>query len=179
MKQPKDFPKALAVLTVAEVVVFTLAAVIGYHYNGQYSTAPLIGSLQEPWMKKSAFAFVMVPTIVIGALYANVAGKYIYRRIMRDSRHAHSHSVLGWSTWLGLQFVLWTAAWVLGEVIPSMGDFLGIMSAAFDSFFGYIFWAGAWFELNRGRYTANAKQTSLLVLNIVILAAGLLMLGPG
>lgn len=50
MKKPKDFPKALAVLTVAEVVVFTLAACIGYAYNGQYSTAPLFGSLQEPYM---------------------------------------------------------------------------------------------------------------------------------
>ena len=29
MEQPKDFPKALAVLTVAEVVVFTVAAVVG------------------------------------------------------------------------------------------------------------------------------------------------------
>lgn len=158
MKEPKDFPKALAVLTVAEVVIFTTAAVVGYKYNAQYSTAPLfvilsylhirprlnilflsIGSLQEPWMKKSAFAFVLVPTIVIGALYANVAGKYIYRRVMRNSRHAHSHTVLGWGTWLGIQAVLWVLAWVLGETIPSMGDFLGIMSAAFDSFFGYIF----------------------------------------
>ena len=92
-------------------------------------------------MKKSAFAFVMVPTIVIGALYANVAGKYIYRRVMRNSRHAHSHTILGWGTWLGIQAVLWILAWVLGETIPSMGDFLGIMSAAFDSFFGYIFCA--------------------------------------
>lgn len=179
MKNPQDFPKALAVLTVAEVVIFTVAAVVGYHFNGQYSTAPLIGSLQEPWQKKSAFAFVIVPTVVIGALYANVAGKYIYRRIMRDSKHAHSHTVIGWATWLGLQALLWVCAWVLGEVIPSMGDFLGIMSAAFDSFFGYIFWAAAWFELNRGRAFAGTKQTALAVLNIAIFGAGLLMLGPG
>lgn len=58
MENPKDFPKALAILTVAEVVMFTIAAVVGYYFNGQYATAPLIGSLQEPWMKKSAFAFV-------------------------------------------------------------------------------------------------------------------------
>lgn len=179
MEQPKDFPKALAVLTIAEVVVFTVAAVVGYHFNGQYATAPLIGSLQEPYMKKSAFAFVIVPTVIIGALYANVAGKYIYRRIMKDSRHAHSHSVLGWATWLGLMIMLWVVAFVLGETIPSMGDFLSIMSAAFDLFFGYIFWAAAWFELNRGRYMSGTKQTVLFVSNIVILLLGLLMLGAG
>lgn len=112
-----------------------------YHYNGQYATAPLIGSLQEPYMRKSAFAFVMVPTVIIGesgsctsylrphtdrccrsigALYANVACKYVYRRIMKDSRHAHSHSVVGWGTWMGLQVVFWAIAFVLGETIPSM-----------------------------------------------------------
>jgi hypothetical protein len=58
MKNPADFPKALAVLTVAEAVMFTVAAVVGYYYNAQYATAPLIGSLLEPWQKKSAFAFV-------------------------------------------------------------------------------------------------------------------------
>ena len=107
MKQPKDFPKALAVLTFAEVVVFVIAAAVGYRYNGQYSTAPLIGSLQKDYQKKSAFAFVIVPTIIIGALYANVAGKYVFRRVMRNSRHAHSHSVIGWGTWIGIQFLLW------------------------------------------------------------------------
>lgn len=60
MERPQDFPKALAVLTFFEVTIFTVAAVVGYYFNAQYSTAPLIGSLLEPWMKKSAFAFVYV-----------------------------------------------------------------------------------------------------------------------
>ncbi|KAH8825816.1 hypothetical protein DL96DRAFT_1609984 [Flagelloscypha sp. PMI_526] len=179
MKEPKDFPKALTVLTVAEVIIFFLAACIGYAYNGQYSTAPLIGSLQEPWMKKSAFAFVLVPTIVIAALYANVAGKYIYRRVLGDSRHAHSHTIVGWGTWIFIQAILWAVSWILGETIPSMGDFLGIMSAAFDSFFGYLFWAAAWFELNRGRYFHGVGQTTLFITNVIIFGLGLLMLGPG
>jgi hypothetical protein len=64
--------------------------------------------------------------------------------------------------------ILWVVAFVLGETIPSMGDFLGIMSAAFDSFFGYMFWAAAWAELNRGRYFAGFKQSVLAVVNIVM-----------
>jgi hypothetical protein len=68
-------------------------------------------------MKKSAFAFVIVPTVIIGALYANVASKYVFRRIMKDSRHAHSHSVVGWGTWIGIQLIFWAVAFVLGETI--------------------------------------------------------------
>jgi hypothetical protein len=60
-----------------------------------------------------------------------------------------------------------------------MGDFLGIMSAAFDSFFGFIFWAVAYRHLNRGRLFDGTRRSILTVFNILIFALGLFMLGPG
>ena len=32
-------------------------------------------------------------------------------------------------------------AFIFGEVIPSMGDFLSLLGSMFDSFFGFIFFA--------------------------------------
>ncbi len=60
-----------------------------------------------------------------------------------------------------------------------MGDFLAIMSSTFDSFFGFIFWAVAYFHLNRGRLWAGPKMTTLTIINIIIFFLGLFMLGPG
>lgn len=70
MKNPRDFPKALWAVTIAEVVVFTLCGALMYHFVGnQYMTAPAFGSLQ-PVYKKAAFAFA-IPTIVfLGSLYS-------------------------------------------------------------------------------------------------------------
>jgi hypothetical protein len=115
MKEPKDFPKALAALSILELILFSVVAAVGYNYLGQYSTAPSIGSLLEPWQRKSAFAFVLVPTVIIGALYANVAGKFIFKRLMGNSRHAHSHSVIGWGTWILIDIGFWAIAFVLGK----------------------------------------------------------------
>lgn len=115
MKHPKDFPKALAALSIMQLILFSVVAAVGYYYFGQYATAPSIGSLQEPWMRKSAFAFVLVPTVVIGGLYANIAGKFIYKRILGKSRHAHSHSVVGWGTWIVIIVGIWAIAFVLGK----------------------------------------------------------------
>ncbi|WVF70360.1 hypothetical protein IAT40_005150 [Kwoniella sp. CBS 6097] len=179
MKRPQDFPKALGCLTTLQLVLFTITAAVGYHYIGQYSTAPIIGSLAEPWAKKSAFAFVLVPTIIIGAIYSNVAGKFIFRRILGNSKHAHSHSAVGWGVWVGIDVFIWVIGFILGNIIPSMGDFLGIMCSAFDSFFGFIFWAVAYYHLNRDRLWDNPKQIALSILNIVIFCLGLFMLGPG
>ena len=60
-----------------------------------------------------------------------------------------------------------------------MGDFLGIMSAAFDSFFGFIFWAVAYYHINKNELFAGWKMSIMTIINVVIFILGLFMLGPG
>ena len=115
MKNPADFPKALAALTIMELVLFCITAAIGYNYLGQYATAPVIGSLSEPWARKSAFAFVLLPTVIISGIYSNVAAKFVYKRLLGNSRHSHSNTVLGWSTWVGIVIFIWVIAFILGK----------------------------------------------------------------
>ncbi|BEJ17198.1 hypothetical protein CspHIS471_0605990 [Cutaneotrichosporon sp. HIS471] len=180
MKEPRDFPKALAALTVLEMVLFLVVSVVGYHYLGQYAEAPLVGSLLEVKHRKAAFAFVIVPTVIIGAIYSNVTVKVLHRRILGSkSRHMHANTTVGWLWWVIITAVVWAIGFVLGNVIPSMGDFLSIMSAAFDSFFGFIFWSAAYFHLYRGRLFSGVFPTLMTLLNIFIFLIGLFMLGPG
>jgi amino acid permease len=40
MRRPQDFPKALAALTILQLILFTVTAAVGYHFMGQYATAP-------------------------------------------------------------------------------------------------------------------------------------------
>lgn len=82
MERPQDFPKSLAVLTGLSAFLFIVPPAIGFRYLGQYATAPAFGSLGTETYKKGSFAFVIVPTVVIGVIYANVSAKFIYNRIM-------------------------------------------------------------------------------------------------
>lgn len=87
MERPQDFPKALAGLAGMSFALFIAVPIIGYRfvpfprtsrsnsadelacsYLGQYAEAPSFGSLQTVY-KKAGFAFVIVPTIVIGVIY--------------------------------------------------------------------------------------------------------------
>lgn len=179
MKRPQDFPKSLAVLTGISIFLFIVPPSIGFYYLGQYSTAPAFGSLGVDSYKKSSFAFVIVPTIIIGAIYANVSAKFIYSRAMRDSRHAHSNTFIGWGVWMLIMSGIWILAFIFAEVIPSMGDFLSLIGAAFDSFFGFIFYAVAYWQMHRGKYFAGLGKTLLTILHVIILACGLFLLGPG
>jgi hypothetical protein len=121
MERPQDFPKALNVLAGISAFLFIVPPAIGYHYLGNYSTAPAFGSLGTDVYKKASFAFVIVPTLVIGVIYANVSAKFVYGRIMGKSRHAHSNTVVGWGVWIVVMAAIWFVGFVFAEVIPSMG----------------------------------------------------------
>ncbi|EKV09141.1 Amino acid transporter, putative [Penicillium digitatum PHI26] len=179
MERPQDFPKALAVLAVISAILFIVPSTIGFHFLGQYSTAPAFGSLGIVSDKKASFGFVIVPTLIIGAIYANVTGKFLYTRILGKSRHSHSHTVIGWGVWGIIMVVIWILGFVFAEIIPSMGDFLSLLSAAFDSFFGFIYFALAYWQLNRGALFRGLGRTAMTVLNVFILIVGLFLLGPG
>lgn len=68
MERPQDFPKALTVLAGISGFLFIVPPAIGFKYLGQYATAPAFGSLGVVVYKKASFAFVIVPTLVIGVV---------------------------------------------------------------------------------------------------------------
>ena len=76
MKEPRDFPKALWAVTIAEIILFSLVGGIVYGYTGnQYNTSPAFGSLGNEVYKKVSFSF-MIPTLIfLGVLLGlNILG---------------------------------------------------------------------------------------------------------
>jgi hypothetical protein len=61
---------------------------------------------------------------------------------------------------------------------------LAVMSSLFDSWFGFIFWAVAWYRMRNVDRKAGVKQNPLIdgisiVVNVVILLTGFLFLSAG
>lgn len=194
MKQPKDFKKALYIVTAAELVTFALAGSIVYVYVGHaYITAPAFGSL-EPVYKKIAFSFALPTVIFLGSLYSNVSSQFLFLNIFsKDSAHRNEHTVVGWATWAGLNLLLWVIAFVIAEVIPFFSDLLSLLCSLFDCWFGFVFWGVAYFKLRKLYATRKGEeftigklfvQGSLLtkfevVSNLFLIAIGVYILGPG
>ncbi|KAK7741003.1 hypothetical protein SLS53_005066 [Cytospora paraplurivora] len=185
MKDPREFPKALWAITIAEIIVFGLVGAIVYAYTGnQYMTAPAFGSL-EPVFKKVAFSF-MIPTLIfLGVLYASVSARFVFFRIFQDSHHKNSNTVKGWLVWIAILGVTWVLAFIISQVIPFFSDLLSLMSSLFDSFFGFIFWGVAYFRMRKVDGSLALIKTYGIwgyleaALNIFIILIGLFFLGPG
>jgi len=185
MKNPKDFPKALWAVTIAEIILFSCVGGVVYGYTGnQYNTAPAFGSLGNEIYKKVSFSF-MIPTLIfLGVLYASVSAKFFYR-IFEGTKHRTSHTIIGWASWAGILGATWLGAFIIAEVIPFFSDLLSLMSSLFDSFFGFIFWGVAYIRMRRVDGGVNwLHEQSLfaymmLALNVFIILIGLFFLGAG
>jgi hypothetical protein len=187
MKDPRDFPKAVKTVTIAEICVFSVVGAIIYNYTGNnYMTAPAFGSLGNPVYMKVAFSF-MVPTILfLGVLYASVSARFVFFRLFEHQpRHMGEHTVVGWVTWAGILAVTWVLAFIIAEIIPFFSDLLSLMSSLFDSFFGFIFWGVAYMRMRNVDYgrdfwkNRGIRGYAGFALNILLILVGLLFLGPG
>jgi hypothetical protein len=187
MKDPKDFPKALWAVTIAEIIVFSLVGGIVYAYTGtNYVTAPAFGALANRVFLKVSFSF-MIPTIIfLGVLYASVSARFIFFRLFgKNNKHMGSHTVVGWVSWGGILAVLWFFAFIVAEVIPFFSDLLSLMSSLFDSFFGFIYWGVAYFRMRSDDYGRDFYKNRGIrgwfgfLFNIGLICVGLLFLTGG
>ena len=153
MKEPKDFPKALWAVTIAEIIVFSLVGGIIYGYPGtNYNVAPAFGTLGNVLYLKISFSF-MIPTLIfLGVLYASVTSRFVFFRLFAGTRHMTSHTVVGWLGWAGILACTWILAFIIAEVIPFFADLLSLMSSLFDSFFGWIYWGIAYYRMRYADY---------------------------
>ncbi|KAK6380678.1 uncharacterized protein PV06_09840 [Exophiala oligosperma] len=186
MKNPYDFRKAIWVVTICEVIVFSLVGGIVYGYTGtQYNTAPAFYSLGNDIYKKVSFSF-MIPTLVfLGVLYASVSARFVFFRLFEGTRHKSSHTLVGWASWAGILALTWILAFIIAEVIPFFADLLSLMSSLFDSFFGWIFWGVAYIrmryaDLGPGFYRKRGIRGWVgFLMNVFIIIVGFYFLGAG
>ncbi|ODV94526.1 hypothetical protein PACTADRAFT_76162 [Pachysolen tannophilus NRRL Y-2460] len=189
MKNPREFKKALYVVTICELITFALAGSIIYVYVGNYyMISPAFGSLSGHY-KIIAFSFA-IPTIAfLGALYGNVSSQFLFFQFFPpDSEHRFSHTRKGWVVWVATNIGLWILAFIIAEVIPFFSDLLSLMSSLFDCWFGFVFWGTAFFRLKQSKYGCkvrhlfpklNPTEKIEYFINIFLILAGFYILGPG
>jgi hypothetical protein len=61
MENPKDFPKALALLQISDISMYCVVAIVVYRYAGSDVTSPAFGSA-GPTIAKVAYG-IAIPTV--------------------------------------------------------------------------------------------------------------------
>ncbi|ESK89001.1 neutral amino acid permease [Moniliophthora roreri MCA 2997] len=117
MRKPGDYRKALYVATGSVTSVYVAVSLVVYHWCGMWVASPSLGSA-GPVIKKVAYGIGLIGLVVSGCLYLHVAAKYLFVRILRNSRHLQVNTVVHWGTWLGCTIILGSIAFILASAIP-------------------------------------------------------------
>lgn len=125
MREPRDFKRALYVCMGLVTAAYLAFSLVVYRWCGQWVASPSLGSA-GPTVKKVAYGIGLVGLIVSACLYLHVAAKYVFVRILRNSRHLQANSVVHWGTWLGCVFGLGAVSFILAQSIPIFNYLLAL-----------------------------------------------------
>lgn len=134
MKRPQDAMKAAYTLQGFATTFYAVFAAITYVYIGNTVTSPSFSSLDTVW-QKAAYGIAIPNFLIAGSLYAHTASKLLFVRIFRHSRHLHSHTVVGWGTWVLLVILMNGTAFVLAVGVPIFNYLIGIAASLFAAWF--------------------------------------------
>ncbi|EEY19358.1 aromatic and neutral aliphatic amino acid permease [Verticillium alfalfae VaMs.102] len=173
-------PKALAFLQITDTTLYIIAAVVIYVYVGPDVPSPALSAAGSATVRKAIWG-VAIPTIAIAAvIYAHVASQYIFTRIFGNTKHVVRRTRLSTIWWLLITLSVWGLGMVIAESIPIFNNLLGLVSAAFASWFSFGLPGIFWLWMHYGNWFTNWKQrcrfaatSLLLVVGIVLCVLGL------
>ncbi|KAJ5754475.1 Amino acid transporter transmembrane [Penicillium manginii] len=174
LKDPKDFPKALALLQTVDMTLYIIAAVVIYRFAGADVTSPALGSA-GPLIARIAYG-VALPTIVIaGVINSHVAAKSIYIRLFAGTDRMHKRDFAAVGSWVGIAAGLWLVAWIIAEAIPVFNNLLSLITALFGSWFTFGFTGIFGLHMDQGSWFASPKRTMQTLLNIFSISVGVVL----
>lgn len=101
-----------------------------------------------------------------------VAAKYIFVRILRDSRHLQSNTFIHWSTWLSCTFGLAAISFVIAEAVPIFDYLLSLAGSICAAPLALALPAWLWLYDHMHWRTGSAAKQIAFWLHVMLIALG-------
>ncbi|KAH7325549.1 transmembrane amino acid transporter [Stachybotrys elegans] len=174
MRRPQDYRKACLWAGLIVGTLYLVLSLVIYRYCGRWLSVPAFGSA-GPLFKKISYG-ISLPGLIVGiGIYQHVAAKYAFVRILRDSDHLQKNTFVHWGTWLGVNFALGTAAFIVAEAVPILNYLLGLAGALCAAPFSLIFPCLLWMHDFKGHRSGTLAQKAQYTAHVVIALLGLFM----
>ncbi|KAL4792198.1 transmembrane amino acid transporter protein-domain-containing protein [Aspergillus venezuelensis] len=178
LKEPRDFPKALALLQSIDISLYLVAGVVIYYYAGSDVASPALGSI-SPLVSKVAYGIALPTIIIAGVINGHIACKSIYTRVFAGTDRMHKRDLMAIGSWIGIGVALWVVAWIIATAIPVFSSLLSLMTALFASWFSFSLPGAFWLFMNKGMWFKSPKKIALTCLNCFSFVIGVVMCGLG
>lgn len=179
MRKPKDYPKAVYASMGFVAASYLAFSLVIYRWCGKWIASPALGSAGET-VKRVSYGIALPGLIISGSLYVHVAAKYLFVRMLRNSRHLQANTPTHWGTWLGCTVSMSAIAFILACAIPIFTYVLALVGSLCFAPLSISLpgWLWLW---SHGRYRrgCGVRQTVIWGLHVVQVLLGLFMMVGG
>lgn len=128
MREPRDFFKSLYVCMTWITTSYMVIGLVMFRYAGKWLSTPALGSA-GPTIKVVSYG-IAIPGLIAGAMICvHVAGKSLFVRILRGSKHLTANTWQHWAVWLGSAYGTGLAGWLICEAVPFYGSLISVIGS--------------------------------------------------
>ena len=178
MREPRDYRKAVYVAMGFVTCSYLCFALVVYRWCGKWVASPSLGSAGHD-LQIAAYAVGFIGLTVSACLYLHVAAKYVFVRILRNSRHLQANTVVHWGTWLGLTFGLCSISFILAEAIPIFNYLIAITGSICFAPLALMLPAYLWMHDHKDWLRGSLFKKIAYVLHFLMLLLGAFLLVGG
>lgn len=125
MRKPRDYHKAVYLCMGIVSASYLSFSLVVYKYCGKWVASPSLGSAGGT-IKKVAYGIGLIGLLVSACLYIHVAAKYMFVRLLRNSKHLQQNSFVHWSVWFGCTLSMSVVSFLLASGIPIFNYLLAL-----------------------------------------------------
>jgi hypothetical protein len=178
MRKPKEFKRSAIIVAVLVGSVYLSFSMVLYRWCGQWIASPLLGSA-GPLLKKVAYGIALPSLVVSAGIFNHTSAKYLFVRMLRNTKHLQSDSLIHWSTWIGCNAGVGLLAFILAEAIPVFNYILSLSAALFFAPMSLMFPAFFWMHDYKHCRSGTRKQKMAYGAHVLLAALAMFMVVGG
>lgn len=172
MRRPQDFFKSLYVTMTWITTSYMVIGLVMFRYAGKWLSTPALGSA-GPTIKIVSYG-IAIPGLIAGAMICvHVAGKSIFVRVLRGSKHLTANTWQHWAVWLSATYGTGLAGWIICEAVPFYGSLISVIGSLGFGPLGICLPVILWFCMHPGHRTGSANMQAMWWLHVLLFVLGL------
>ncbi|KAM0716181.1 hypothetical protein Q7P37_008695 [Cladosporium fusiforme] len=180
MRDPRQYTTALLICQAIITITYIVVGVVMYYYCGTHVASPALGSAGV-LIKKICYGIALPGLLMSAVLCLHLSAKFIFVRILRNSRHLSSNSKTHWFTWLGCTFGTTLIAYIVASAIPVFDSLVSLIGALLVTLLavpttGCMWFYDHWVE---GKKSPTSKWYMLVAWNGFVVVIGVYLVISG
>lgn len=171
MRNPKDYNKAVVLAMSVVCACYLSFSMVVYAWCGKWIASPSLGSGGDT-LKKVAYGVALLGLLVSAGLWAHIGAKYLFVRILRNSKHLQKNSVVHWGWWIGCVAGLCTGSYLIASGVPIFEFIIALAGSVAFAPLALILPGICWIYTHREYLGGGVRRTIVYGLHVFLIILG-------